>query len=179
MSMILGGEYKLSDMTGSFPSRYELGQISLRFKLGDNSHDFNKHHWHLIDEIFLQSVFQYHYSEMMKQMSEPAKKTFKGLLLNQAVLLMLEAKSYPNAHGEVGLTPMLYWVSVIRATLIRKFIGAKKNGKLEHLEPLTANMKKFNFTKEQMTRAANKIMDVVEGEAETILPRYKKFLEAN
>lgn len=169
-------KYKLSDFTVNLPSRYELGQMSNGFQWqNDYGYKWNRDYYWFVDRVFQLSPLSPFYHEYMKQLpNEKERKRFKGLLINQAVQIMLVHLENPILQGEQGHTPIVYALSIWRATFIRKYIGSGKNGTLDHMPPLTANMKKYTFTKRHMMRMSNMMFDVVMKRAQEIQPYWRE-----
>lgn len=170
--------YALKDFGSVLPSRYELGQINFRY-LHSRNYKWNNEHYHRVDSFFLNNnPMSEHYRAFMKVLSPSAQKSFKGTLLNQMLKLMLVYLEHPQRYGGNGIVATLKGISIWKATFIRKYIGVLKNwndiNEIELLPEITANMPKYDVSKNKMIKTADSLFDVVFNRAKELQPRFRK-----
>ncbi len=141
----------------------------------DYGYRWNRDYYWMVDSVFQRSPLAPFYEAYMKQLpNDKERKCFKGLLINQAVQIMLVHLENPKLQGEQGQTSTVYALSIWRATFIRKYIGSSKNGTLSHMLPLTANMRKYSFTKLHMVKMSDMMYDVIVKRAKEMQPHWRK-----
>ena len=150
----MGSEYRLKDFGALLPNRYELGQMKLSYLRSWNA-KWNKEHRWIVDRFFLNNnPLAEHYKAYMKANTEYSQKQFQGLLLNQALKLMIVFLKNPQQYQHKSMIPILKAWSVWRTTFVRKYLGIMHHGKptsamVELAEPRVSD-KRYSMSKKKM-----------------------------
>ena len=150
----MGSEYRLKDFGALLPNRYELGQMKFSYLRSWNA-KWNKEHRWIVDRFFLNdNPLAEHYKAYMKANTEYSQKQFQGLLLNQALKLMIVFLKNPQQYQHKSMIPILKAWSVWRTTFVRKYLGIMHHGKptsamVELAEPRVSD-KRYSMSKKKM-----------------------------
>jgi len=122
-----------------------------------------------------------HYKAYLKANSEHSNKRFQGLLLNQALKLMLVFQRHPQRYNRKSMIPILKAWSVWRTTFVRKYLGVLRHGNpsaemLALYEPRVSGDtgRRTNMTKKKMMEDMDKFHDYFYDRARKI-DKYCKF----
>ena len=150
----MSSEYRLKDFSALLPNRYELGQMKFSYLRSWNAR-WNKEHRWVVDRFFLNNnPLAEHYKAYMNANTEYSQKRFQGLLLNQALKLMIVFLKNPQQYQHKSMIAILKAWSIWRTTFVRKYLGILHHGKptqaMLALDEPRVSQKKFSMKKRKM-----------------------------
>ena len=156
-------EYRLKDFGALLPNRYELGQMKFSYLRSWNA-SWNKEHRWIVDRFFLNdNPLTPYYRAYLDANSEYSNKQFKGLLLNQALKLMVVFLKNPQHYQHKSMIAILKAWSVWRTTFVRKYLGILHHGKPNKamlvLDEPRVSLKKYSMSKKKMMRDLDRFHD--------------------
>ena len=150
----MASAYRLKDFSCILPNRYELGQMKFSYLRSWNA-TWNREHRYIVDRFFLMNnPLAQHYKAYMDANTEYSQKQFQGLLLNQALKLMIVFLKNPQQYQHKSMIPILKAWSVWRTTFVRKYLGILHHGnpsaEMLALDEPRVSLKKYSMTKKKM-----------------------------